>query len=482
MGWSSNGDIRLTEESLKTMSRYRKITTICCAAVFALGLGACGGGSDDGLSATEEDALRQQVADAEAAKQKAEDDKAAAEAAKKKAEDDAAAAKKKADDEAAAMKMAEMIATAAKLYAGIGKPMGDLEAGAATTLAAGYDSAANNAFTVKKGADAAMTLTEDKKTMVADNQGWQGKRYMANKGAYEAVVYSNIGDPTPGMPFNEQYTIPDDTGELNVGNEDSDKVASSSFDQSAGKKEFKLPDNTVRVMLSGTYHGVSGTYNCTPTTTCSASVDEKGFKLDGGAWTFKPGDPEAEVMSNPVTAYASYGWWIHKAANDGDFTASAFVDYKGAEGTAVDSTFVTLQGTATYMGGAAGKYALSSSTGGTNDAGHFTAMAMLEADFDDDEAGGTISGTIDSFMGADGMARDWSVELKEATLDGTNGNIDMANTVWTIDETAAAASGEWKGKLYDKGKDDVPMTAVGTFYTEYGTAGRMVGAFGANVQ
>ena len=59
-----------------------------------------------------------------------------------------------------------------------------------------------------------------------------------------------------------------------------------------------------------------------------------------------------------------------------------------------------LQGTATYSGGAAGKYALHSTTGGTNDAGHFTADATLEANFNND----TVSGTIDGFMGAD-----WSV-------------------------------------------------------------------------
>ena len=37
------------------MSRYRKITTICCAAVLALGLAACGGG-DDGIPVAERDA------------------------------------------------------------------------------------------------------------------------------------------------------------------------------------------------------------------------------------------------------------------------------------------------------------------------------------------------------------------------------------------------------------------------------------------
>ena len=89
----------------------------------------------------------------------------------------------------------------------------------------------------------------------------------------------------------------------------------------------------------------------------------------------------------PDAIYASYGWWLHKSEDDSKgYTASAFVDDgKGAvrrlEGI---QRIAGLRGTATYVGGAAGKYALSSSTGGTNDAGHFTAKATLEADFNVD--------------------------------------------------------------------------------------------------
>ena len=100
---------------------------------------------------------------------------------------------------------------------------------------------------------------------------------------------------------------------------------------------------------------------------------------------------------------------------DDSLTASAFVDDKStASTTAVGGL---LAGSATYRGGAAGKYALSSSTGGTNDAGHFTATATLEADFEKAE----VTGTIDRFMGADGQSRDWTVELKKSALfnDGT---------------------------------------------------------------
>ena len=179
-------------------------------------------------------------------------------------------------------------------------------------------------------------------------------------------------------------------------------------------------------------------------------------------------------MSMPDAIYASYGWWIHKSEDGERFTASAFVDNKGDVPAAAD--LGTLQGTATYTGGVAGKYALSSSTGGTNDAGHFTARATLEADFSDN----SITGTIDDFTGADGMSRDWSVELKEAAVEASGGiaRADDNDTAWTIGGEAAAASGEWSGTLYDNGDDGVPKVATGTFYTQYGTAGKMVGAFG----
>ena len=250
-----------------------------------------------------------------------------------------------------------------------------------------------------------------------------------------------------------------------------------------------MPDNTNRLMFAGTYHGVPGTYNCTPTSpaaNCSAAVATGGFALGGGAWTFKATNPESLLMDMPNQDYASYGWWLHKAADDGAFTASAFHAYKGTDAGTVDIT--DLRGSATYMGGAAGKYALSSTTGGTNDAGHFTADAMLEAKFA--TAGHTISGTIDSFTGADGESRDWSVKLNETdisvtgVIDGTDADNDNAQvgTVWTIGETAGAASGEWSGALREQGDDGVPAIATGTFYSTYGLGGKMIGAFGANKQ
>ena len=402
--------------------------------------------------------------------------------------------------EATKNKNAAMAAKAAKLYVGIGdKPF--------PGRVAKYDGADIKLII---GDDFEFTLTEDKKATVADNQGWEGKRYTrtvpASDGTYAAVVYSNVGESTEGKKFSTQHTLADGVLELIKNGEAgadfaAERVGGSNFDQAAGVKQFKLPDpNTdgaTKVTTSGTYHGVSGTYTCTPAAgnACGIRKANKGFDLgtvtanndftnSGGLWTFKPTDPATKVMSTPDDAYASYGWWLHTAA-DGKLMASAFADNKGTAPTVPN--IIILRGTATYMGGAAGKYALRSSTGGTNDAGDFTADVELNATFADDH---TISGTINNFMDADNEKRDWSVELKTSAISdagaitNTPADSEAGNqmTVWTIDDKAASASGEWSGNLQEVGDDGVPSVATGTFHSMYGADGSMVGAFGANKQ
>ena len=423
-----------------------------------------------------------------------------------------------------------MAATAAKLYTGISAQMGSLAADGTGFAANDRDAAYNadgTAINLSIGGETApialtATLSEDKKTTVAAHHGWEGKRYTHSvtsgddKGdMYEAVVYSDVGMPTMGAKFNggasgdgavgfdldsgttDTVTM---TAELNVGS----RIASPRFTHTAGNYTPTLPDpnptTASTIPIPGTYYGVAGTYTCTPATgSCTVAKATEGYTFaTPAAWTFKATNPAARVTEMADSDYSSYGWWLYTAA-DGSLTASAFVDDKGTAPTTNITNLVA--GSATYVGGAAGKYALSSSTGGTNDAGHFTARATLQADFEDDE----VTGTIDQFMGADGMSRDWTVELKKSALfndgavigdparDGINltaapvADDEAQATVWTIDGTAAAAGGEWSGALKDTAETEtdttgVPKVATGTFYTEYGTAGKMVGAFGANKQ
>ena len=415
-----------------------------------------------------------------------------------------------ADEKAEDTANAAMAVTAAKLYTGISAPMGDVTSPANTDRAAAYNTAGTAVLvTIGDGTNTPtpITLSEDKMTMVADNHDWEGKRYADPAGGdmVEAMVYSNVGAPKPGRKFGStaavtetgayEYQLNAD-GELAAASITAANVVLTGVTRTAGTEAFSFPDpddtTPARIRIPGSYHGVPGNYYCTPSTRangCSAAVAAEGFTLSSGdTWVFAPSNAESRVMDAADTAYASYGWWLRKAANDGPFTASAFHDFKGTAGT-VDITNL-VAGTATYVGGAAGKYALASSTGGTNDAGHFTARATLEAEFGDATAGNTITGTIDMFRGADGEVRNWSVKLNETTV-GDNGVIapltttaTAAATVWTIgagdDAVAAAGSGEWSGNLREEGDDGVPQVATGTFYTEYNRAGKMVGAFGAN--
>ena len=421
----------------------------------------------------------------------------------------AKAAKDKADDDADDAKNKAMAALAVKLYEGIGNyPFGYTSTNDVTVInQAGYDSDFDDVEVTLIQNGTARALSEDEKTMVAANHGWAGKRYthtsLPTLGTYEAVVYSNVETPTPGRKFgNSDATKVQDNnnpsrpyeyrltgGRLTLTSADATKVAFTNVTRTSGTETFDVPDNNLAVMIPGSYHGVSGTYSCTPAgegaTSCSATVATNGgFTLSNDTWNFAPGNPEAQVTDAKDDNFASYGWWIYKPANGSRFTISTFTDEVEKDSDAVSPAtgLADLNGKATYEGGAAGHYALQSATGGTNDAGAFTARATLNATFGSTDK---ISGTIDNFVGPDGAARDWSVELKKgniidstAAISGPSGN----QTEWTIGEKAADASGTWSGTLLDTGKDGVPKVATGRFFSRYGQEGRMVGAFGVNKQ
>ena len=427
-----------------------------------------------------------------------------------------------ADEEAARL----MRITASRLYGGIGgAPLTTTGEGqrSATYNVAGTPtgSTADTLITVSYDADPDGTdlttvhLSEDDDALVHDNHGWSGTRYTrttpAADGTYEAVVYSNVEDPEEGRMFgssepgtgnNRDFEYMLVNGALTEENADgvdgtgnafvAARVALTGVTRTAGTETFRLPSSNpqgvTRIAIPGSYHGVLGTYSCTPgaDNTCAATVASRGFTLSDGddTWTFTPGSTNARVMESADPAYSSYGWWLHKSADGRTFTASAFTDETTGV-AAIGAVINDLDGSATYVGGAAGKYSLFSLTGGTNDAGHFTARATLEADFTNNGDPDAITGTIDQFIGADGEARNWTVDLMPSAItnEGEFGDTEGANgTQWTIDGTPARASGQWSGNLQELGPDGVPQAATGTFHSWYATSGRMVGAFGANKQ
>ena len=325
--------------------------------------------------------------------------------------------------------------------------------------------------------------------------GWDGARFTgkgvgASPTMYEAVIYTDLDKPMQddALTFAKAYEgrIVAETNEMVIDlGADWVKVASASFNQLAGTKEFDLESpNHVRVVITGTFDGVDGTYYCEPgnNVKCSAKKVKGGFELGGGTWNFlatnlqqklAPPDPTLDIV------YPAYGWWVG-TDGDGAYTVTAFTANRGSVELA--SGINDLEGTATYSGGAAGQYALSSATGGENDSGAFTARATLEANFSDEK----VSGTVDRFVGADGKSRDWSVALSKSTVSdtgGINGGEAKGTTVWTIGETAGADSGEWSGGLFENDSvSKVPQVATGTFHSTHGAGARMVGAFGAKAE
>ena len=507
IGRVSNGEDSLTEESLKTMSRYRKMTTICCAAVFALGLAACGGG-DDGISVADRDAavaaeqaktealqmeinaLRAQLGldpedDPAASIQDLQDEVARLQGEITKRDDKARMDQEEADRMAAAKTGKELLVALA----------GPADGNALDHITEGpsLDSSGLmiNGVTLKAGADAGSLGS------------WSGMNYAHTnadtKVMNEAVVYTNRGAgkmETFVQRYGDDEAYTPSTSTYNVDETPNKKIKSSAFPD-AGTKT--LPNNQ---NVEGTFDGAAGRYKCP--SDCTATYTASGIQLSAG-WTFVH-NAGAMVSTASDADYLYYGWWVSKNKDGMPTAASAFagqegnVDDDGSNGHATVVSGTALAGSAMYAGHAAGKFALDYSKNklldGASDGGHFTADVMLTAKFGAN--GGTnnggVSGTIDNFM-ANGESVPWSVELKRAGWDSSDAmfgtdNGNEAMTVWSIDGTPAPGSGGWSGRMHDempgnapKGDgSNIPTTVTGTFHSNFESVGTMVGAFGANKQ
>ncbi len=338
---------------------------------------------------------------------------------------------------------------------------------------------------------------------------WNGMDYAHSTDAgddkvtNEARVYTNQGAPTT-KPFvlsgdnGGKYTLTD--GTLSVADSDAARalVMAATFTHS-GRQNHAIPEGRTWFAARGTYDGAPGEFRCT-TAPCSSTNNGEGSPSGlGGTWVFKP--DTGAMVSEPDAHYLYYGWWVRKDSNGAPTAASAFAGRAGTDAT--DSTdgldpagdLNGLTGSAKYVGNAAGKFAMSNVLDGTGDGGHFTANATVEAKFSGTNAG--VTGTIDTFRLNDGTEDPgWIVKLNNGGLGSAGaitaptGNNALA-TVWSIDGNAAPASGTWSGTMYDEKPGDpsatgpgdgsnIPTTVTGTFYSEFSTIGRMVGAFGAN--
>ena len=352
---------------------------------------------------------------------------------------------------------------------------------------------------------------------------WMGMDYSHSEGtgtskfSHEARVYTNKG-PGERVDFADAgYTVIDAEGTATHGmvllvssgatqtGISLDDVMADDFTHS-GRQSHAVPPNNVALFITGTFDGAPGRFRCTGTD-CTSTNDGKGSPSAlGGTWHFEPAS--GAMVHQPDAHYLYYGWWVRKDDEGMPTAASAFAARFGTDsGDSTDGLddagdLTAITGSATYVGNAAGKFALSNPLDGTGNGGHFTADAELEATFSGDDTG--VTGMIDNFRLNDGTEDPgWSVELARGALGTSAGSItapaddaatttvdESLGTTWSINGNEAPASGTWSGTMYDEkpgnpsatGPGDgsnIPTTVIGTFYSEFSTIGRMVGAFGA---
>ena len=497
-----------------------KLALTASALAMALMLAGCGGSSSSGGASSagggSTPSTTSTQAELDVAKQQAADEKAAKEKAEKERDD---LKKEKAAAEAEAERDA-MNAAGKALKAALGNmPLAHLAGSnlGSTGLSVTVDD---------DGAGIGTGTTASPRMKAGASSGplgdWAGKHYghtnAGTKVSNSAVVYTNQAAPSvkpfatgatqdDGTAITSTTTAPTAEGQyqassrtLALGTSASSSAIKGDMFPTAGTTTYTPDPVTNTVVVRGTYQGAPGSYRCAGAA-CTAEAESGSAITLGGNWFFVH---DAGAMTSRADAnYLYFGWWLQKDKDDKPTAASAFTGMVGdVDGNQTLADPTGLNGSATYAGHAAGKFAISDPING-GDAGHFTADATLTAKFgaaataDANNSNG-LTGTLDNFM-ANGESVPWSVSLLRANLNGTGGTVafndpDTASvdesatqTVWSIDGNSAAASGNWSAQLYDEKPgpapsgdgSDVATSVTGTFQSHFGSTHTMVGAFGA---
>ncbi len=301
----------------------------------------------------------------------------------------------------------------------------------------------------------------------------------------QGAKFSELTTGSEGNGVERNSDGDDDILELTDG-ADKDYVMFSGI--STGQQETHEKKNIVKVggtdmiafVVSGSYRGVTGTYQCTGADcTTSLAGDAAGNLVFEGTWQFKATDEDARITDQDVV---TYGWWTNTASAPGSVLQAGLFSDREKTGH-VDARYAG-GGSATYKGEALGQYVMSA-----DNFGAFTADATLTADF---TGTNTLEGMINGFKDADGGdLTGWEVKLHKTniavngTFSGTQTGAENARQArWNIGDKKGAA-GNWQGALYGPegtSTNKYPTHAAGEFSAQHGPTGRMIGAFGAELE
>ena len=523
------------------MSRYRKLTTICAAVVLSLGLAACGGGGsstppvtdtgDDTKKGTSVVPAPGACTDAACVKHYADALKDARDALAALLKTDYKQSDKDAADEAvaAALKNYNDAVAAQNKYAAAQPPTYALKA---MTTALGSPTATH---TVADAIDGGMPPenNEDysKATWpVGTLSGFKGAVYEDSTAGTSIITYTNKSAPksakfkdyfptpaedqtltaAPAAPAGYSYVswgggvTLNDEGVITFNSGASEfKGSVLSFAHGAGTNSTKTlteaddtstPNvNETKFSATGTFHGVTGTYECTGASGnhCSVTTNKKGVitGLAGNSgWTFTPGENAGNTaVAGALTdaQYLDFGYWVTTMSDPTSYSVGTFANATGATTGAVMGTLTSGQDkaiTANYEGGAAGLYTRSAyagtSDGETEAVGRFTAKASLMARFGTGDHTAVslqnrISGTISNFMdGGVPIDATWSVDL------------DAINFSASTDGSFGGNNDDWSGQFVGGSDGTTPKPPDGVVgeFSETFSNGRVIGAFGATKQ
>ncbi len=312
-------------------------------------------------------------------------------------------------------------------------------------------------FSVTNGAEWAIGMDEGNPMAIQGfDQSWKGAQLInthlshISGGTLYVDAYTNIEAPTTeNVPGPSQIVRRGDT---------------------VGGVFFSIPS-------SGTLNGEDGEFEC-GSSTCSFNY-RRDFSGRGPVT-----DISGTVLFTPAsttrtdTDYLAGGVWLFvpdTASSTDDYVFGVFAR---GEDPFNQGRIMALTGSATYMGGATGKY--SQKDGSSTTIGSFEADVSLTASFGAADSLGTISGTITDFE-LDGEATAGSLTLGEAAIGSANSGF-FKGAVGGSDGSRTYA-GKWGGQFFGNGaaSTDHPGSVAGTFGAQStDEAVNYIGFFGAD--
>ena len=251
------------------------------------------------------------------------------------------------------------------------------------------------------------------------------KRQVGASGEQTVYLYTNIQAPG-GRDFWKIHgpTVAGAQGHDNV---NPTPTGAASFIPHATNRAL-----SAGVRVSGTYDGVSGTYECVAVTNCAGtrtSITLTGLVTDrdpvtrmrsfagNQEWTFKPGSITSDVRQARDTEHIYFGIWVEEpnvasAAHDYEYivggASTTYSDRLPTTENMVISSIGGLTDTATFRGGAVGKYVTRNQVGENASIGTFRAEANFTATFGANPA---LEGRLTNFRDGSRSLTGWHVHL-----------------------------------------------------------------------